>query len=99
MFALTVAAAAQAPKATVDLYNAKCAVCHGPDGRASSPTAKALQAHDFSSDAVQSQTDEQLAATITNGKLKMPAFGKQLSPEQIQSLVAYVRELGGKGKP
>lgn len=93
---LAVAAQAPASKATVNLYASKCAACHGADGSAAVPAGKALGAHDFHSPEVLNQTDDQLNATITNGKLKMPAFGKQLTPAQIKDLVAYVRELGAK---
>jgi hypothetical protein len=46
---------------------------------------------------VQSQlTDQQVTSTITNGKGgRMPAFGKELSAEQISTLAAYVRTFGG----
>ena len=39
-------------------------------------------------------TDEQLTASITNGKGKvMPAWGKTLSSDQIKGLVAHIRSL------
>jgi len=92
---LAAAAAAQSPKAA-ELYQARCAACHGPDGRAAVPAGKALGARDFSLPAVQEETDAQLAAIIGDGKAKMPAFGKLLSKDQIQDLVAYVRALAKK---
>jgi mono/diheme cytochrome c family protein len=39
-------------------------------------------------------SDERLFNSITNGKGKMPSFGKKLSEQEINSLVAYVRILG-----
>ena len=42
-----------------------------------------------------SQTAD-LAAVITNGKNKMPAYGKQLKPAEIAELVVYSRALGKK---
>lgn len=79
------------------LYNAnKCASCHGPDGSASVPAGKALKARDFHSPDVQNQSDADLAAVISSGKNKMPAYGKQLKPAEIAELAAYSRALGKK---
>jgi len=78
------------------LYKAKCSACHGPDGKASTPMAKTLGAHDFASPDVQNQADEQLIAIVTNGKNKMPAYKDKLTDDQIKGLVAYIRELGKK---
>lgn len=92
---LATAAVAQSPKAA-KLYQARCAACHGPDGRAAVPAGKALGARDFTLPVVQDQTDAQLAEVIASGKNKMPAFAKQLSKDQIQDLVAYIRVLDKK---
>lgn len=92
---LVASAAAQSPQAA-KLFQAHCAICHGPDGHAAVPAGKALGAPDFSLPAVQELTDTQLADVIGSGKGKMPAFAKQLSKDQIQDLVAYVRALAKK---
>jgi cytochrome c6 len=76
-------------------YKAKCQMCHGPDGKGETPTGKAMKAGDFGSPDVQKMTDAELAAAITNGKGKMPAF-KTLTPDQVKELVAYIRGLGKK---
>ena len=70
---------------------AKCAVCHGADGAATEQGAK-LETPDLRSAASQQRSDEQLTASIVNGKGRMPAFGKALSTAEIRSLVLYVRE-------
>jgi cytochrome c6 len=77
-----------------DLYKAKCAACHGPDGKGTTPAGVKLGAHDFSSPDVQKQSDPELIDVVTKGKKKMPAYEKTLKPDEIKSLVAYVRELG-----
>lgn len=87
---------APASKATVALYTAKCAACHGPDGHADVTAGKLLGAHDFHSAVVQAKSDEDLTAEVGQGKAKMPAFAKQLTPAQIRDLVSYVRQLGQK---
>jgi len=75
-------------------YKAKCAGCHGADGKANTAPAKALGAHDFSSDEVTKMSDTDLVTIVTAGKNKMPAYGKSLKDPAIKDLVAYVRELG-----
>jgi mono/diheme cytochrome c family protein len=74
-------------------FKAKCVMCHGADGSGSTPVGKSMKIPDLRSAAVQGQSDGQLAAAIANGKGKMPAYNKSLSPEQIQQLVAFIRGL------
>ena len=78
------------------LYKSKCAVCHGPDGKAATPAAKAMGASDLTSAATQKLTDAQLIEITTKGKNKMPGYEKSLSAAQIKEVVAHVRELGKK---
>jgi len=73
-------------------YTSKCAGCHGSDG-AGSAMGKAMGAHDLASAEVQQMSDAQLSDVITNGKSKMPAYGKSLKPDDIKGLVAYIRTL------
>ena len=47
----------------------------------------------YKSPDIQKQSDADLKNAITNGKGKMPAY-KSLTPEQVDGLVKYVRELG-----
>jgi cytochrome c6 len=75
-------------------YKAKCAGCHGADGKGSTAAGKALGAHDFGSDEVTKMSDTDLTTIVTAGKNKMPAYGKSLKDTDIKDLVAYVRELG-----
>lgn len=97
MMATVLSTAARAQGNGEKLYNAnKCASCHGPDGSANVAAGKALKARDFHSPDVQGQSDADLTTVITNGKNKMPAYGKQLKPAEIAELVAYSRALGKK---
>jgi len=77
-------------------FKAKCAMCHGADGRGSTATGKALKVRDMGSADVQGQTDAQLTAIITDGRNKMPAYKGKLTDDQIKGLVAYVREVAKK---
>ncbi len=76
------------------LFKSKCAMCHGPDGTAQTSMAKTLGIKSYKSSDIQKQSDSDLKNAITNGKGKMPQYGKSLTPEQIDALVKYVRELG-----
>ena len=78
------------------LYKAKCAACHGADGKGDTPMAKNLGVRDFASPEVQKETDEELFAITQKGKNKMPAYGNSLKDAQIKDLVAYIRELAKK---
>jgi cytochrome c5 len=78
------------------IYENRCILCHAPDGSGSTPTGKALKAQDLRSDVVQKKSDAELTAAITNGKGKMPAFGKKLKPDDIAKLVAFIRALPKK---
>jgi mono/diheme cytochrome c family protein len=71
-------------------YKAKCAMCHGADGKGETATGKAMKVKDFASEEVQKMSDEDLSEVISKGKGKMPAY-KTLTPEQVKDLAAYVR--------
>ena len=83
---------AQAQNASETLYKSKCAMCHGADGTGSA-TGKKMGAHDFTTAEVQGMSDAELSTVITNGKNKMPAYGKSLKADDIKGLVAYIRTL------
>src|SRR5579863_1874592 len=73
-----------------------CVGCHGPDGRAQTETGKKVGAVDLTSDAVQQKDDSQLSKIVKDGKGKMPAFGDQLSGDDTQAVIVYVRQLAKK---
>jgi cytochrome c6 len=75
------------------LYKGKCVACHGADGKGETAVGKANKVRDLASADVQKQSDEEIAGIISNGKGKMPGYGKSLKAEQIKDLVAYIRSL------
>ena len=89
----TSAAASESDAAATPLFVQKCSKCHGEDGRAQTPKGKKMKAQDFTDlDFQQHKTDAQIVDAITNGTEKdMPAFGKILTPEQIESMLHVVR--------
>jgi mono/diheme cytochrome c family protein len=65
-----------------------CAKCHGEDGKAQTPKGQQLKAQDFTdADWQEHESDEELIKVVTEGGMDMPAFGKKLSTEEIESLV------------
>jgi len=77
-------------------FKAKCAMCHGADGKGSAVGQK-MGVHDFTSADVQKMSDAELADIISKGKNKMPSYAGKLQESDIKGLVAYIRQLG-KGK-
>jgi cytochrome c6 len=75
------------------LYKAKCAACHAADGSGSTTVGKNLKVKSFASSEVQKCTDAELTKTISDGKGKMPAYGKKMTPAEIESLVAVIRTM------
>jgi len=71
-----------------------CAGCHGASGRGDGVASAAMQPKpmDWSSPAVQSDTDGELFWKITNGRGAMPAW-KQLPEAQRWQIVSYIRTL------
>ena len=75
-------------------YDAKCAKCHGKDGRGKTMRGRLAHARDLTIAQWQNDvTDERLFNSISNGRGKMPGFKKQLSEPDIDALVSYVRGL------
>ena len=79
------------------LFRANCKTCHWLDG-GGTPIGQSMNAPDLRSEAVQKEPDARLSDQITNGKGNMPPFKNSLTPDQVHSLVGYVRQLG-KAKP
>ncbi len=83
------------------LYQARCSPCHGPDGKAATPTAQALtpKPRDHTDGAYMNHLpNEHLAKVIKNGG---PSVGKSpimpahpdLNDQQIEDVIAFVRAL------
>ena len=78
------------------MFKAKCAVCHGPDGKGETATGKAMKVRSFADPEVVKRSDAELGDAIAKGKGKMPAYEKSLNAEQIKDLVAHIRTLAKK---
>ncbi len=79
-----------------DIYKAKCAGCHGADGKGTAAGQK-MGAQAFSSPAVQKMSDAAIADFIENGgpqKKASHAFAnKGVSAADATALAAYVKTL------
>ncbi len=73
-------------------YKAKCAVCHGPDGKGTQAGHK-LGAKDLTT---VSDSEAEIQKVITNGKGKMTAYKGKLSDTEIAELATSVKGLGHK---
>jgi mono/diheme cytochrome c family protein len=72
-------------------YKAKCASCHGAEGKGDTAMGKAMKIKDLASDEVQKQSDADLTGIIAKGKKPMPGYEGKLTPEQIAGVVKYLR--------
>jgi len=76
-------------------YLQTCAVCHGEqgDGYANDLAAPALDASEHAPE----HPDQQVHEWIINGKLglgrQMPAYGDQLTDEEVHAIIAYLHTL------
>ena len=81
-----------------DNWENLCQKCHGADGKGETNIGKKLHIKDYTDSKVQAGIkDEDIAKAITDGvkeggRQKMKAF-KDLTPDEVKDLVAYVRSL------
>jgi cytochrome c6 len=74
-------------------FKSKCILCHGADGSGNTPLGKQLQAANLRSKDVQKKSNAELHKIVHDGQTNMPPFGDQLSDEQINQVIGYVRSL------
>ena len=83
------------------LYQQRCSVCHGPDGKANTPTAQALKPkprNHTDGAYMNALSNEHIAKVIAKGGAavgKSPLMPPQtdLNDQQIQDLIAFLRTL------
>jgi cytochrome c6 len=87
-FALTVAGAARADEAAAT-FAAKCAICHGKDGKGETPMGKKMGVKDLSQTKLSAAEVEK---TIADGKPpKMQSFRGKVSDAEIKALAAWIK--------
>ncbi|HKW86325.1 MAG TPA: cytochrome c [Nitrospiraceae bacterium] len=79
------------------IYEQRCAVCHGPQGRGDGPEAPFLSPRpgNLVSAGTSVKSDADLMAVIADGKPRtaMPAWKDLLTEEQRRDVLAYIRAL------
>jgi cytochrome c6 len=75
------------------IFKAKCAMCHGADGSASTGMGKSMGLKPLGSPEVQKMSDADMTALVTDGKGKMPAAKGKLTDDEISAVVKYVKTL------
>ena len=75
------------------VYKAKCASCHGPDGKGETAAGKATKARDICSDEVTKESDAAWTDIIVKGRNKMPGYDKKVTDADVKDVIAYMRSL------
>jgi mono/diheme cytochrome c family protein len=97
-----VAARAEVDKKTERVWKAKCASCHGVDGKGQTDQGQKMGIADYTSPEWQkAHSDADIKKAILEGvkrekggkKQEMDAYKDKLPAEQVDVLVAYVRSL------
>jgi len=78
-----------------ETFQARCSTCHAEHGEGSEVGAS-LNVPDLRSPRVQKNDDAFLRQFIKNGKNNMPAFGRDFSDQQIDSIIRLVRSFAGE---
>jgi cytochrome c6 len=92
-FALVTGKTSFAADTGADVFKAKCASCHGAEGKGDTAMGKNLKLKDLGSADVQQQSDADLTNVIAKGKKPMPGYEGKLTNDQIQDVVKYIRTL------
>jgi len=97
-FVCAAPARAEVDKKAERNWKAKCASCHGADGKGQTDQGKKLQVEDMSKAEWQkAKTDAQIHKAIADGAKKgdavMEGFKDKLDEASIKALVGYVRTL------
>jgi mono/diheme cytochrome c family protein len=78
------------------IYQERCALCHGPEGKGDGPAAAGLNPkprNHTDGTYMKTRTDDQLLDVIRHGKGGMPAWGGILNETEIHAVLKHVRTL------
>jgi cytochrome c6 len=94
-------ASAETDAKTVRTWKAKCASCHGADGKGQTETGAKLGIPDMTTAAWQKKVDDAtLKKSVSDGLVRpgktegMDPYKDKLDAPQIDALIAYVRTFG-----
>jgi mono/diheme cytochrome c family protein len=82
------------------VYTAKCAACHGADGKGNAKMAATLKVTIPELSAATGKTDAELLKLLSEGKKPMPSFAKSLGKDETDAVLSYAKALakGAGGK-
>lgn len=69
-------------------YGAKCAACHGQDGKGQGAMGKKLGVKDLTASKLSAA---EMEAVIASGRGKMTPFAGKLTPAEIKDVAAHVK--------
>ncbi len=98
-FLLGAPALAEVDKKVERAWKAKCSSCHGAAGKGDTEKGQQMKIADMTSAEFQARKDDEFKNAILNGikkekagvKQEMDAFKGDLTPEQVDALIAYIR--------
>jgi mono/diheme cytochrome c family protein len=77
------------------IYRQNCAVCHGAEAYGKEVDGKLVPS--LRNGDIETKSEQEIYEQIARGKLPMPAFKNQLTEEEIQKMVKFIRrDLQGK---
>jgi cytochrome c6 len=79
---------ARADPAAAELFQKKCAVCHGKDGKGTVPMGQKLGVKDITALA---SSEGEIAKVIAEGKGKMTPFKGRMSDAEIATVAKFVK--------
>jgi cytochrome c len=96
---LSATALAETDKKTERLWKAQCSSCHGAAGKGDTEQGQKMKIADMTAADFQAKPSDEFKNAILNGvkkekggvKQEMTAFKDQLTPEQVDALIAYIR--------
>ena len=71
------------------LFRQNCAICHGQEANGKEMDDKLIPSLRYGDAA--NKTEEEIYQQIKEGKLPMPAFKNQLTEDEIQKMVRFIR--------
>lgn len=77
------------------LYRQHCAICHGTEAYGKEVDGKFVPPLRFGE--IEKKSEQEIYEQIAHGKLPMPSFKNQLTEDEIQKMVIFIRkDLQGK---
>ena len=79
------------------VYDAKCKMCHGSEGKGDTKAGQMMKVPDLTAPSSwkHGTSQAEVVKIISQGVDKMPKYEGKLSPEEIESVASYMRDLCG----